>query len=36
MFYLIEVEDYIRVEHKLFGLPTTEAVEKQHKETYTQ
>ena len=24
MFYLIEVEDYVRVEPKLFGLPTTE------------
>ena len=35
MFYLIDVEDYIRVEPKLFGLPTREAVEKQLKETYT-
>lgn len=35
MFYIIEVEDYIRVEPKLFGLPTSEAVEKQLKETYT-
>jgi DNA-directed RNA polymerase subunit E' len=34
MFYLIEVEDYIRVEPKLFGLPTIESVEKQLKETY--
>jgi len=35
MFYLIEVEDFIRVEPKLFGLPTKEAVETQLKETYT-
>jgi len=35
MFYLIEVEDFIRVEPKLFGLPTKEAVEQQLKETYT-
>ena len=35
MFYLIEVEDYIRVEPKLFGLPTLESVEKQLKETYS-
>jgi len=34
MFYLIEVEDYTRVEPKLFGLPTAESVEKQLKETY--
>ncbi|MFA5070838.1 MAG: DNA-directed RNA polymerase [Candidatus Pacearchaeota archaeon] len=34
MFYLIEVEDYIRVEPKLFGLPTMESVEQQLKETY--
>jgi DNA-directed RNA polymerase subunit E' len=34
MFYLSEVEDYIRVEPKLFGLPTMESVEKQLKETY--
>jgi DNA-directed RNA polymerase subunit E' len=34
MFYLIEVEDYIRVEPKLFGLTTKEAVEQQLKETY--
>ena len=34
MFYLIEVEDYIRVDPKLFGLPTSEAVDKQLKETY--
>jgi len=34
MFYLIEVEDYIRVAPKLFGLPTQEAVENQLQETY--
>jgi len=35
MFYLIEMEDYVRVAPKLFGLPTLEAVEKQLEETYT-
>lgn len=35
MFYLTEVEDYVRVAPKLFGLPTGEAVEKQLKETYS-
>jgi len=34
MFYLTEVEDHIRVEPKLFGLPTIEAVENQLRETY--
>jgi DNA-directed RNA polymerase subunit E' len=34
MFYITEVEDYVRVEPKLFGLPTIEAVDKQLKETY--
>ena len=34
MFYLSEVEDYIRVEPKLFGLPTIESVEQQLKESY--
>jgi len=34
MFYLTEAEDYIRVEPKLFGLPTIEAVKQQLKETY--
>ena len=34
MFYLTEVEDYIRVEPKLFGIPTIEAVEEQLRETY--
>lgn len=34
MFYLVEVEDYVRVEPKLFGLPTAEAVEQQLHNTY--
>jgi DNA-directed RNA polymerase subunit E' len=34
MFYITEVEDYIRVDPKLFGLPTMESVEQQLKETY--
>jgi len=34
MFYLSEIEDYVRVEPKLFGLPTTKAVEKQLREMY--
>ncbi|MEK6825838.1 MAG: DNA-directed RNA polymerase [Nanoarchaeota archaeon] len=34
MFYLVEVEDHIRVEPRHFGLPTKEAVEKQLKESY--
>lgn len=34
MFYLVDMEDYVRVEPKLFGLPTLEAVEKQLKEMY--
>ena len=34
MFYLTEIEDYVRVEPKLFGLATIEAVEKQLRETY--
>ena len=34
MFYITEVEDYVRVEPKLFGLPTKEAVEKQLQATY--
>jgi len=36
MFYLVEMEDYVRVEPKLFGLPTLDAVEKQLKETYAE
>ncbi len=35
MFYLTEIEDHIRVEPKLFGLPTTESVNQQLHETYT-
>ena len=34
MFYLIEVEDHIRVEPRHFGLPTKDAVEKQLNESY--
>ncbi len=34
MFYITEVEDYVRVEPKLFGLPTSEAVEQQLADTY--
>lgn len=34
MFYLVEVDDYVRVEPKLFGLPTSQAVDKQLRETY--
>lgn len=33
MFYLLEVEDHVRVEPKHFGLATKEAVEKQLNET---
>ena len=36
MFYITEVEDHIRVEPKLFGLPTNESVNKQLKETYAE
>ena len=35
MFNLIEVEDYVRVEPRLFGLKTSDAVAKQLQETYT-
>jgi DNA-directed RNA polymerase subunit E' len=35
MFYITEVEDYVRVEPKLFGLPTLEAVEQQLREIYS-
>ncbi len=35
MFYLVEVEDYVRVDPKLFGLDTAEAVKKQLFETYS-
>jgi len=34
MFYLVEVEDYVRVEPRFFGLATAEAVKKQLAETY--
>lgn len=34
MFYLVEVEDYVRVAPKLFGLPTKESVDKQLRESY--
>ena len=34
MFYLTEVEDYVRVAPKLFGKPTAEAVDDQLHETY--
>ena len=36
MFYLAEIEDYVRVEPKLFGLATLEAVKNQLKETYSE
>ena len=34
MFYIIDVEDYVRVEPKLFGLDTKTAVEEQLRITY--
>ncbi|HLC31295.1 MAG TPA: DNA-directed RNA polymerase [Candidatus Nanoarchaeia archaeon] len=34
MFYLLEVEDHVRVEPKHFGLPTNEAIEKQLNESF--
>ena len=34
MFYIVEVEDYVRVAPKLFGMPTAEAVDQQLRETY--
>ncbi|MDP3966403.1 MAG: DNA-directed RNA polymerase [archaeon] len=34
MFYIAEVEDYVRVAPKLFGLPTSESVREQLDETY--
>ena len=34
MFYILEVEDYVRVEPKLFGLETKTAVEQQLRSTY--
>ncbi len=35
MFYVVDVEDYVRVEPKLFGLDTKTAVEEQLAITYT-
>ena len=35
MFYLVEVEDYVRVEPKLFGLATADAVKEQLNESYS-
>lgn len=35
MFYIVEVEDYVRVEPRLFGLRTSDAVAKQLQETYS-
>jgi len=34
MFYIVEIEDYVRVDPRLFGLPTSESVSKQLEETY--
>lgn len=34
MFYLTEVEEHIRVDPKLFGLPTMESISQQLEETY--
>lgn len=36
MFSVIEIQDHIRVEPKLFGLETKKAVEKQLEETYSE
>lgn len=35
MFYLVEVEDYVRVEPSLFGLKTADAVKEQLHKTYS-
>ncbi len=35
MFYIVEVEDYVRVEPRLFGLKTSGAVAKQLQDTYS-
>jgi len=35
MFYEVEVQDYVRVEPKLFGLRTSDAVAKQLQDTYS-
>jgi len=34
MFYIVEVQDYVRVEPRLFGLKTSDAVAKQLQEIY--
>ncbi|MEK6935454.1 MAG: DNA-directed RNA polymerase [Nanoarchaeota archaeon] len=34
MFYVVDVEDYVRVEPRLFGLKTADAVAQQLQETY--
>jgi DNA-directed RNA polymerase subunit E' len=34
MFYIVEVEDYVRVEPRLFGLKTSDAVAKQLQDIY--
>jgi len=36
MFYIAVVEDYVRVDPKLFGMPTNEAVDQQLRETYAE
>jgi len=36
MFYLTEVQDYVRVEPKLFGMETLDAVKQQLKQTYAE
>jgi DNA-directed RNA polymerase subunit E' len=36
MFYVIDVEDYVRVEPRLFGLETKVAVEEQLQKTYSE
>ena len=35
MFHLTEIQDYVRVDPRLFGLPTRDAVEEQLAETYS-
>ena len=35
MFYIVEVQDYVRVEPRLFGLRTSDAVAKQLQEIYS-
>ena len=35
MFYIVEVEDYVRVEPRLFGHKTSDAVAKQLQDTYS-